>query len=105
MILFLVQDWTVRFTPNEPIAPRDDLNAPDLYIPSMAILTYLLVVGYLLGIGNTFSPEKLGLHASTTLAWLIAEVCIIMFALYISSISCCLGFFHVLAFSSYKFVW
>ena len=30
--------------------PRFELNAADLYIPSMAFVTYILVVGYMLGV-------------------------------------------------------
>lgn len=85
--------------------PRDELNAPDLYIPIMAFVTYVLVSGYLLGIDGSFSPEKLGLQASSALAWLLFEVVVIMMTLYLSSIKCGLGFFHLMSYCSYKFVW
>lgn len=98
------QDWSVKYTPNEAIAPRDDLNSPDLYIPCMSFVTYVLFAGFILGTNNEFTPEKLGLQASSALAWLLVEVVLIMLALYLLSISSCLGFFHLLAFSSYKFV-
>jgi hypothetical protein len=29
--------------------PREDINAPDLYIPSMAFVTYILLVGFVYG--------------------------------------------------------
>jgi hypothetical protein len=29
--------------------PRDDINAPDMYIPVMALVTYVLLVGISLG--------------------------------------------------------
>ena len=70
----------------------------------MSFVTYVLVSGFLLGTNNEFSPEKLGLQASSALAWLLMEVLLILMALYLLSISSCLGFFHLLAFSSYKFV-
>lgn len=66
-VLINIQDWSVRFNPDEPVAPRDDVNSPDLYIPSMAIVTYVLVCGFLLGTRNDFTPEKLGLQASSAL--------------------------------------
>lgn len=94
----------MRFNPDEPVAPRDDVNSPDLYIPSMAFLTYVLVCGFLLGTRNDFTPEKLGIQASSAAAWLLVEVLLILVALYLLSISSNLGFFHLLAFSSYKFV-
>ena len=37
---------------DEPVQPRFELNAADLYIPSMAFVTYILVVGYVLGLNN-----------------------------------------------------
>jgi len=100
-----LKDWSVRFNPDEPVAPRDDINAPDLYIPTMAFVTYILVSGYLLGLQNRFSPEQLGIQASTALAWLLLEVVIVLIALYLFSISCSLGFFHMISFGGYKFVW
>lgn len=40
---------------NEPVAPRYDVNAPDLYIPAMAILTYVLISGFALGTQHRYS--------------------------------------------------
>lgn len=71
----------------------------------MAFVTYVLVAGYLLGVGNGFSPEKLGLQASSALAWLMLEIFVVMIGLYLSSIQSCLGFFHLMAYCGYKFVW
>ena len=31
-----------------PRAPKEDVNAPDLYIPAMAFATYVLLFGYTL---------------------------------------------------------
>lgn len=101
---FTHKDWSVKFNPNAPVAPRDDVNSPDLYIPCMAYVTYILVAGFLIGTTGDFSPEKLGVQASYALAWLIMEVLIVRLALYLMGISSSLGFFHLLAFSSYKFV-
>ena len=99
------KDWSSRYNPNDSVAPRDDLNSPDLYIPTMAFVTYILVSGYLLGIQNRFSPEVLSIQASSALAWLIIEVVVVLLSLYLLSISCSLGFFHLIAFGGYKFVW
>ena len=98
------KDWSVHYYTEEPVAPRDDVNSPDLYIPSMAFVTYVLVCGFLLGTRNDFSPEKLGIQASSAAAWLLMEVLLILMALYLLNITCNLGFFHLLAFASYKFV-
>ena len=29
----MFQDWSVRYNQDEPVAPRYEINAPDLYIP------------------------------------------------------------------------
>lgn len=87
-----------------PVAPRDDLNSPDLYIPCMAFVTYVLVAGFLLGTNESFSPERLGIEASTALGWILFEVLFTLVSLYLLSINCCLGFFHLLSYSGYKFV-
>lgn len=66
-----MQDWAVKYDQDEPVPPRYDVNAPDLYIPSkkhqgagkhnvtkmifnagMALVTYVLLSGYLLGLRN-----------------------------------------------------
>ncbi|XP_071274862.1 protein YIF1B isoform X8 [Agelaius tricolor] len=46
------QDWQVRYQQDTPVAPRFDVNAPDLYIPAMAFLTYILLAGLALGTQN-----------------------------------------------------
>ncbi|KAK2170727.1 hypothetical protein LSH36_1g23005 [Paralvinella palmiformis] len=28
-----LQDWTIKYNQDEPVTPRYDINAPDLYIP------------------------------------------------------------------------
>ena len=39
--------------------PMLDENAPDLYIPLMAFITYILVTGYAKGTKKSFTPEVL----------------------------------------------
>ena len=58
---------SIRYNHDEPVQPRFELNAADLYIPSMAFVTYLLVVGYMLGLQERFSPEALSTTASSAL--------------------------------------
>ncbi|KAH7972299.1 protein YIF1B [Rhipicephalus sanguineus] len=97
-------DWAVKYDQDEPVPPRYDVNAPDLYIPSMALVTYVLLSGYLLGLRNEFTPERLGLQASSALMWLTLEVLAIWLATYILSIRSSLRVLDLVAFSSYKFV-
>ncbi|XP_056657279.1 protein YIF1A isoform X2 [Monodelphis domestica] len=44
------QNWEVQYSRDVPLPPRQDLNAPDLYIPTMAFITYILLAGMALGI-------------------------------------------------------
>ncbi|PIO38268.1 hypothetical protein AB205_0110070 [Aquarana catesbeiana] len=97
-------DWEVRYQKDTPVAPRFDVNAPDLYIPVMAFITYLLVAGLALGTQNNFSPEILGMQASSALAWLIVEVFAILLSLYLVTVNTDLTTVDLIAFSGYKYV-
>merc|ERR1719327_1809982 len=71
---FIHSDWSIRYNHDEPVQPRFELNAADLYIPSMAFVTYILVVGYMLGMQDRFSPEVLGTTSGSALTALILEI-------------------------------
>ncbi|KAK6621505.1 hypothetical protein RUM44_001312 [Polyplax serrata] len=101
---FTHRDWSVKYSSNEPVQPRYEVNAPDLYIPTMAYLTYVLVAGLALGTQDRFTPEVLGIQASSALAWTIFEVLIHLVSIYVSAISTSLTTIDILAFSGYKFV-
>ncbi|XP_016850286.1 protein YIF1B isoform X1 [Anolis carolinensis] len=101
---FLHQDWQVQYQQDTPVAPRFDINAPDLYIPVMAFITYILVAGLALGTQNRFSPDLLGLQASSALAWLIVEVLAILLSLYLVTVNTDLSTVDLVAFSGYKYV-
>lgn len=104
ILILVIQDWCIRYS-SESVSPKDEPNLPDLYIPSMAFITYCLLSGYILGLQNRFAPEQLGIYASSALAWLLLEVTIIVIAKYVLNMSSLLGFFHLIAFGGYKFVW
>ncbi|XP_054855066.1 protein YIF1B isoform X2 [Eublepharis macularius] len=94
----------VQYQQDRPVAPRLDVNAPDLYIPVMAFITYILVAGLALGTQNRFSPDLLGLQASSALAWLIVEVLAILLGLYLVTVNTDLTTIDLVAFSGYKYV-
>merc|ERR1719245_678424 len=73
MFPFVHSDWSIRYSHDEPVQPRYELNAADLYIPSMAFVTYILVVGYMLGMQDRFSPEVLGTTSGSALTMFILE--------------------------------
>jgi len=101
---FTHKDWSIRFDKNEDdaIQPRFEVNAPDLYIPLMAFITYILVAGVSLGMQQKFSPEILGIQASSALGWLILELLVFTGCTYV--IQTDLKTFDLCAFCSYKFV-
>jgi hypothetical protein len=58
----VIQRWSRDRNPHDGGSyklPSEDLNAPDLYIPLMAFVTYILVMGFIMGITDTFTPEVL----------------------------------------------
>ncbi|MBN3302389.1 YIF1A protein, partial [Amia calva] len=98
------QDWEVRYHRDSPLTPRHDVNAPDLYIPSMAFITYILLAGMALGIQQRFSPEVLGVCASSALVWVVLEVLVLLLCLYLVTVHSDLSTFDLLAYSGYKYV-
>nr|XP_039321838.1 protein YIF1B isoform X2 [Saimiri boliviensis boliviensis] len=101
---YLHQDWEVQYQQDMPVAPRFDVNAPDLYIPAMAFITYVLVAGLALGTQDRFSPDLLGLQASSALAWLTLEVLAILLSLYLVTVNTDLTTIDLVAFLGYKYV-
>jgi protein transport protein YIF1 len=70
-------DWSIKFATDvymTLVPPKLDLNAPDLYKPVMAFVTDILMVGIAYGRQGKFTPELLGLQASSALAWYLFEV-------------------------------
>ncbi|XP_072293546.1 protein YIF1A [Eucyclogobius newberryi] len=104
MFPYTHQDWEVRYHRDSPLTPRQDVNAPDLYIPTMAFITYILLAGIALGIQKRFSPEVLGLCASTALVWIIIEVLVMLLSLYLLTVHSDLSTFDLVAYSGYKYV-
>lgn len=101
---FIHKDWSIRFSHGEYVQPRFELNAADLYIPSMAFVTYIIVVGYMLGLQEKFSPEKLATTASSALTALFLEIIVVYLTTTVMSISSTLAKWDFLAFSMYKYV-
>lgn len=56
------------------LPPRQDINAPDLYIPLMAIFTYIVVVGFSAGSKGHFSPQLISSSLSACFVAIILEV-------------------------------
>ncbi|AOA61735.1 Fusion of ER-derived COPII transport vesicles with the Golgi involved protein [Komagataella phaffii CBS 7435] len=90
-------------TGQEIYAPAtEDINAPDLYIPLMSFLSYILVWSVFAGIHGDFHPELLGYAASKTLALQLLDLVLLKFCIYILSVDAKL--WDLVAYSGYKFV-
>uniref|UniRef100_A0A914HEH7 Protein YIF1 n=1 Tax=Globodera rostochiensis TaxID=31243 RepID=A0A914HEH7_GLORO len=101
---FLHRDWANKLSDGEkPVLPCEDVNAPDLYIPLMAFITYVLVSGFVFGVQKRFTPEKLGMLTTNALFYLLLENGIVFVMKYALNISQSLNIWHALSYSSYKF--
>jgi hypothetical protein len=90
-----------------PRPPSEDVNAPDLYIPTMAFFTYIILMSYQYASSHatkTFDPELIGVLASSTLVLLILETAVIRLGLYLISAEQMPHLLDLVAFISYKFV-
>ncbi|XP_015440067.1 PREDICTED: protein YIF1B-A-like [Dufourea novaeangliae] len=99
---FTHKDWSVRYKQDVPLQPRFENNALDLYIPTMAFVTYVVIGALILGIQERFSP--LGTLASSALAWNVIEVLVNTVTLYIMHIETSLSTLDLLAYCGYKYV-
>ncbi|KAM9081090.1 protein YIF1A isoform 2-T2 [Megaptera novaeangliae] len=113
------QNWEVQYSRDVPLPPRQDLNAPDLYIPRDLCQLPSPPVPPVLHLprdgwfgapltppphGHRFSPEVLGLCASTALVWVVMEVLALLLGVYLATVRSDLSTFHLLAYSGYKYV-
>ncbi|VDM43415.1 unnamed protein product [Toxocara canis] len=102
---FFHKDWTVSYDSSDtPTPPRYDVNAPDLYIPLMAFITYILISGFVLGVQGRFTPEQLGIITTNAMVYLLLENIIIHIMKYVMNVSESVRVWHWLAYSSYKYV-
>jgi hypothetical protein len=69
----------------------------------MAYITYVVLAGFILGTQERFSPEQLGIQASSALAYNIFELIVYTITLYVSNISTSLRTLDLVAFSGYKY--
>ncbi|XP_043273586.1 protein YIF1B isoform X2 [Venturia canescens] len=101
---FTHKDWSVKYEQDGPLQPRYERNAPDMYIPTMAFLTYVVMAALSLGMQERFSPEHLGILASTALAWGFVELLVHWITLYVMNIETSLTSLDLLAYCGYKYV-
>ncbi|KAI0718442.1 YIF1-domain-containing protein [Cerioporus squamosus] len=86
--------------------PREDINSPDLYIPLMAFVTYILLAALYSGLHARFHPEILGITASKALAVVLLDFFFVKSGCYFLNIPGGLSsqVLDLLAYDGYKFV-
>lgn len=89
---------------NMYLPPRDDLNSPDMYIPIMSLITYILLSTVLAGIRGTFRPEILGSITTTSIVVIVFEIVILRLAIYLLNITNESSLLDMAAYAGYKFV-
>ena len=70
----------------------------------MGFVTFVLLSGIMFGTQHRFSPESLGVAASSLLAWLAAEVLLLWLCLYLLAVTSHLKWLDIIAFCGYKYV-
>ncbi|KAI5781457.1 YIF1-domain-containing protein [Geopyxis carbonaria] len=85
------------------LPPREDLNSPDMYIPVMSFVTYILLSALLYGLSGTFHPELLGYTASSAMGAVVFELVVLKLGCYLLSIGNS-QLLDLVAYSGYKFV-
>ena len=75
--VMVADDGAELYTP-----PAEDPHAPELYVPLLAFVTYVLAAGFLAGASGAFAPEQLSLAAAVCLVLLGAEVALVQLAAY-----------------------
>ncbi|RCK62596.1 Protein transport protein yif1 [Candida viswanathii] len=101
------KDWNRVATkdtgPNQFLPPTLDVNAPDLYIPLMSFVTYILLWAAFQGLNGDFHPQLFGYLASQTLAFSILDVAIFKTGLYL--LNCPQSkIYDIISVSGYKYV-
>mmetsp|Transcript_42320 Transcript_42320/g.78828 ORF Transcript_42320/g.78828 Transcript_42320/m.78828 type:complete len:318 (-) Transcript_42320:175-1128(-) len=74
------KDWTVRIIDGLEV----DIEEPDLYIPTMGFVTYVVLYGVVRGVQENFSPEVLSATISSALVILVVEMALMKGALFMA---------------------
>lgn len=82
--------------------PSADANAPDLYLPLMAFITYALITGFVKGRASNFTPDVLVEVTSSAVATTLLEVVIVRLGLYLLGSPAVL--LDLVAYTGYKYV-
>jgi hypothetical protein len=81
-----------------------DKEKTDLYIPAMAIITYVLVVSFVMGTNDKFTPDILSSIAFRGLITIIMELIVIKIGFYVLETKDHSSFLDITAYCGYKYV-
>lgn len=85
-------------------SPREDINAPDLYVPLMALVSYIVLLGVAMGIEGDFRPERLGITSSYVLVIALIELFVVKFGSFIFGIGLNVSILDITPYVIYKYV-
>jgi hypothetical protein len=110
LLPFLHKDWRRQKHPQGPQEvtgewqlPCHDVNAPDLYVPTMAFITYTLLTGYVMGTFGQFDPEVFSTTAGASLVVLLVELFILKIGLHLTN-AASPSWLDLVAYCGYKYV-
>ncbi|ORZ00598.1 YIF1-domain-containing protein [Syncephalastrum racemosum] len=84
--------------------PREDINSPDMYIPVMALTTYILLCGLAAGQQGSFHPEQLYIAGWTSIAVIFSELVFVRLGCYFLNIPFEASMLDLISYSGYKYV-
>lgn len=82
--------------------PSNDLNLPDLYLPLMSFITYILLCAISQGAKGEFHPQTFGYTSSMVLGYQLLDMVVLKLGLYLMAVE--LLFWDLLCFLNYKFI-
>lgn len=105
---FMFREWARQEIEPNPdgtmtyALPQQDENAPDLYIPSMSLLTYVLLCALCYGNAGNFDPEVIPEVTSKCVIFQILEVIAIRIGFY--SMEAPVAILDLLSYTGYKYL-
>ncbi|EPQ51618.1 hypothetical protein GLOTRDRAFT_132987 [Gloeophyllum trabeum ATCC 11539] len=84
--------------------PREDVNSPDLYIPIMAMVTYVLLAAFTAGLQSRFDPRILGVSTWKAILVLFLDFLFVKLGCYFLNIQSSSPVTDIVAYGGYKFV-
>lgn len=88
----------------QQLTGEDDVHSADLYIPVMAFVTYILLMGLSTGLKSSFHPDVLGRSLTFALLLILAEVGLVKLGSYILNLGADIQLLDSLALIGYNFV-